>query len=111
MAVSPPFREAADWKGATLPTKPLDYLLPRCQELWLGNNQLNGTLPAGWSSAWPSTLWRVDLSCNQLEGSIPDWAMPSGPYKPQVFLQQNALSGGRGAACPCSAVEENSGMV
>lgn len=73
---------------------PLPAQLPALasQEINLGANRFNGSLPEGWASA---SLQDLDLSSNQLTGSLPDaWgARDALPQLAQLHLPGNRLSG------------------
>lgn len=77
---------------------PQQLLLLASEQINLGGNRFNGSLPANWNS---STLADIDLSDNQLTGALPpSWGAPGAlPKLGALHLKGNDLAG---VCCPAA---------
>jgi len=72
------------------PPPPPPSFPPYIREVWLGSNQLRGTIPLQWNTP---LLIHLDLSKNQLTGSLPRYGRKQLPKLRSLLLEDNRLTG------------------
>lgn len=72
-------------------TSPPPQSFPKhIREVWLGSNKLHGTIPLDWHTP---LLMHLDLSKNQLTGSLPRYGRKQLPKLKSLLLEDNQLTG------------------